>query len=103
MRDKNKTKQNKKKGSAMTDQSTTSITGEKKRRNKKKKKVGEKKRWRFCFGLTHSFIFFKSIFIFISFKYNFGTWVHLACGLLLFFLRKSWWFVFNKDGDFVLV
>ena len=36
----------------MTHESTASITGKRKRRNKKKK-VGEKERWRFCFGLAH--------------------------------------------------
>ena len=58
---------------------------------RKKKKVGEKERWRFCFGLVHSFypsffFFFFDESIFISFRCNFCTWVHLACGLLLSFL-----------------
>ena len=44
----------------MTHKLIASITRERKRRIKKKKKVGEKERWRFCFGLAHSFypIFF---------------------------------------------
>ena len=80
-----------------------------KRRNNKKKKVGEKERWRFCFGLAHSFylFFFLNESIFISFRCSFCTQVHLTCGLLIyfllvflffcfFFLRKSWWFVLTK-------
>ena len=52
LRDKKKEKEKKKRGSAMIHESTASITGKRKRRNKKKK-VGEKERWRFCFGLAH--------------------------------------------------
>ena len=88
----------------MTHESTASITRERKRRNKKKKKVGEKERWRICFGLAHYYYYYYfDETIFISFRCNFCTWVHLACRLLLlcvliflFFLRKSWWFVLTK-------
>ena len=73
--------------SAMTHESIASIPRERMRRNKKTKKVGEKERWRFCFGLEHSFylffIFYESIFI--SFRYSFFTWVHLVRGLLFSF------------------
>ena len=88
----------------MTHESTASITRDRKRRNKKKKKVGEKERWRICFGLAHYYYYYYfDETIFISFRCNFCTWVHLACRLLLsclliffFFLRKSWWFVLTK-------
>ena len=46
----------------MTHESTASITRERKRRKMEKKKVGEKERWRFCFGLAPS-----STIIFIVF------------------------------------
>ena len=96
----------------MTHESTASITRERKRRNKKKKKVGEKERWRICFGLAHYYYYYYfDETIFISFRCNFCTWVHLACRLLLscllifffFFLKKVLVVCFNKDGDFVLV
>ena len=93
----------------MTHESTASITRERKRRNKKKKKVGEKERWRICFGLAHYYYYYYfDETIFISFRCNFCTWVHLACRLLLFcllifFFKKVLVVCFNKDGDFVLV
>ena len=55
MRDKNKEKKKKKRESAITHESIASIPRERMRRNKKTKKVGEKERWRFRFGLAHSF------------------------------------------------
>ena len=51
------------------------------------------------------FFFFLNESIFISFRCNFYTQVHLACGSLqfFFFLKKVLGVCFNKDGDFVLV
>ena len=54
MRDKNKVKKGSQPGPMS--QLLPSQEGEKRRNNKKK--VGEKERWRFCFGLAHSFFFF---------------------------------------------
>ena len=76
----------------MTHDSIASITGERKRRNKKKEEGWRERKMEILFWFSSfilSFLFFFFFFdesIFISFRCNFCTWVHLACGLLLSFL-----------------
>ena len=81
-------------------------------KREKEKKQEKEEGWRerkmeilFWFSSLIFLIFF-CLFdetIFISFRCNFCTWVHLACRLLLsclliffFFFWKSWWFVLTK-------
>ena len=103
MRDKKKEK--KKRESAMTHDSTASITRQRKRSNKKRKRL-ESERLRFCFGLAHSFY----LFIYLMKVYlshldvvsaqEFILYVNyyfISCWFFCFlFLRKSWWFVLTK-------
>ena len=99
----------------MTHESIASITRERERerererRNERKKKVGEKERWRFCFGLAHSFY----LFFYLMKLYFSHLDVASANGFILhvdyYFLSSCFFFFFffevffNKDGDFVLV
>ena len=77
----------------MTHKTIASITRERKRRNKKTKKVGEKERWRFRFGLAHSFypFFFMKVYLShldVAFPHGFILHVDyyfLSCLFIYFF------------------
>ena len=104
MRDKNKTKQ-KKRGQPWPISQLLPSQERKREETRKRRRLERKKYGDFVLVYLINFFFFFYESIFISFRCNFCTSVHIAYDLLLscllvsffsFFLRKSWRFVLTK-------